>query len=235
MKLQKITKNSQALGLRDRWYKDACAAAHTLDLLGERWSLLVVRELMFGPKRFSDLRACLPGISANILTQRLEGLEASGILIQRTLPAPAKVKVYELTEWGYEAEPIFQALGNFGARSPLHDPTLPFSASSLCLSLRTMFDASQAQGFDHDFALILPVERFVGHFSAEGLTISRSEATDFSFALQGEPPAIAAVIYGGQPLDAAEKDGLVTVAGDRALAQCFVTLFPLPQKAGQRA
>src|SRR6478735_6090294 len=142
MKLEKITNSHR------RRYDDACAAAHALDIVGERWALLVVRELMMGPKRFSDLRASLPGISANVLTQRLEGLEAAGVLTRRKLPPPASAQVYELTPWGYESEPIFQALGRWAARSPSHDPTLPFSAASLLLSLRTMLDPARAGGLD---------------------------------------------------------------------------------------
>src|SRR5437764_2770944 len=138
MKSEKTTDEPSAP--HPRWYEDACAAAHALDLVGERWALLVMRELMFGPKRFSDLRASLPGISASVLTQRLEGLEAAGVLIRRKLPPPASVRVYELTEWGRESEPIFQALGRWASRSPLHDPTLPFSAASLLLPLRTMLE-----------------------------------------------------------------------------------------------
>src|SRR3954468_21365474 len=98
MKSQKVTDAGQAAGKRR--YDDACGTAHALDLVGERWALLVMRELMFGPKRFSDLRAGLPGISANVLTQRLEGLEASGVVMRRRLPPPAAANVYELTEWG---------------------------------------------------------------------------------------------------------------------------------------
>src|SRR5690349_5689975 len=144
MGLEKVTAKTETRSRRH--YEDACAAAHALDLVGERWALLVMRELMLGPKRFSDLRESLPGISANVLTQRLEGLEAAGVLIRRKLPPPASAQVYELTEWGYESEPIFQALGRWAARSPTHDPTLPFSAASLLLSLRTMLDAGRAQG-----------------------------------------------------------------------------------------
>ena len=105
-----------------------------------------MRELMFGPKRFSDLRAGLPGISANVLTQRLEGLEASGLVVRRKLPPPSAANVYELTEWGYESEPIFQVLGRWASRSPAHDPSLPFSAASLLLSLRTMLDPAPGRG-----------------------------------------------------------------------------------------
>src|SRR6187455_2025237 len=133
--------------LSRRTYEDACGAAHALDLVGERWALLVMRELMLGPKRFSDLRSDLPGISANVLTQRLEGLEAAGLLVRRRLPPPASAQVYELTPWGYEAEPIVQSLGKWAARSPAHDPTLPISATSIMLSFRTMFDPARAGDF----------------------------------------------------------------------------------------
>src|SRR5690606_34821577 len=144
MKSEKITKSDKHPAKRS--YDDACAAAHALDLIGERWSLLVMRELMLGPKRFSDLRADLPGVSANVLTQRLEGLEEAGILRKTKLPPPASVQVYELTDWGYESEPILQALGRWAARSPKHDPNLPISTTSFLLSLKTMMDHDRSSG-----------------------------------------------------------------------------------------
>src|SRR4028119_1225535 len=109
MKLEKITEESEVRSRRR--YEDACAAAHALDLVGERWALLVIRELMMGPRRFGDLRASLPGISANVLTQRLEGLEAAGVLVRRKLPPPAAAQAHELTGWGYGGGRIFQAPG----------------------------------------------------------------------------------------------------------------------------
>src|SRR5919112_157797 len=163
MKLQKITDSER--GAAKRRYDDACGTAHALDLIGERWALLVMRELMLGPKRFSDLRADLPGISANTLTQRLEGLEAAGVLVRRKLPPPAAAQVYELTEWGYESEPIFQALGRWAARSPAHDPTLPFSAASFFLSLRTMLDADQARGIEARIGFRLGQETFLAYLA----------------------------------------------------------------------
>lgn len=126
MKLKTITK--KAARRPRRRYDDACGVAHALELIGERWALLVVRELLLGPKRFSDLRADLAGISANILTQRLDQLETAGVLYRRKLPPPASTQVYELTRWGYESEPMIQALGRWAARSPAHDPRLPLSA-----------------------------------------------------------------------------------------------------------
>ena len=107
-----------------------------MDIIGERWALPVMRELMLGPRRFGELKASLRGISANVLTQRLEGLEATGVLKRSRLPPPASVQVYELTPWGYEAGPIFQAMGRWAVKSPTHDPTRPFSAVSLMLSFR---------------------------------------------------------------------------------------------------
>lgn len=227
MKLQKITyaKTSQR-----RHYEDACAAAHALNLVGERWALLVMRELMLGPKRFSDLRASLPGISANVLTQRLEGLEAAGVLARHKLSPPAAAQVYELTEWGYESEPIFQALGRWAARSPAHDPSLPFSAASFLLSLRTMLDPARAQGIDMRVGFRLGAETYLAHLAGGRIGIARSGLDNTDVVLTGAPPVLAAAIYDSQPLDALEAKGVLRIEGDRALAQHFTTLFPLPPK-----
>jgi DNA-binding HxlR family transcriptional regulator len=231
MKLEKITTPSDSRPRRH--YDDACATAHALDLVGERWALLVMRELMLGPKRFSDLRASLPGISANVLTQRLEGLEAAGILVRRRLPPPAATQVYELTEWGYESEPIFQALGRWAARSPAHDPTLPFSTVSLMLSLRTMLDATRAEGIDARIGFRIGDETLVGHLSAGRIAIVRGPLDGADVILAGAAPVLAAAIYGGQPLAALEAGGALRIEGDRALAERFVGLFPLPAKAAR--
>ncbi len=231
MKLEKITQNSETRSRRH--YEDACAAAHALDLVGERWALLVMRELMLGPKRFSDLRESLPGISANVLTQRLEGLEAAGVLLRRKLPPPAASQVYELTEWGYESEPIFQALGRWAARSPAHDPTLPFSAASFFLSLRTMLDPERARGLDARIGFRLAEETFLAHLADGRIEIARGALDKTDLILAGTPPVLAGAIYGGQPLAALESAGVLEIEGSRALAERFVGLFPLPPKAAR--
>ena len=233
MKLEKITESSEAA--RRRHYDDACATAHALDLVGERWALLVMRELMLGPRRFSDLRASLPGISANVLTQRLEGLEAAGILVRRRLPPPAATQVYELTEWGYESEPIFQALGRWAARSPAHDPSLPFSAVSLMLSMRTMLDAARAKDLDARIGFRVGEDTFLARLAGGRIEISRAPLNGVDLVFTGTAPAIAGAVYGGQPLDAMEAAGVLQIEGDRALAERFVTLFPLPSKASRPA
>lgn len=229
MKLEKITSLEKPSAKRS--YDDACAAAHALDLIGERWSLLVMRELMFGPKRFSDLRADLPGVSANVLTQRLEGLEMAGILRKRKLPPPASVQVYELTDWGYESEPILQTLGRWAARSPLHDPNLPISTVSFLLSLRTMIDHNRSAGLNAVIGLHLDGEDFIARLNEAEIRIERGTAQIYDLHFEGSPQALAAVIYGEQALTALENANALKVTGDRALAEKFVTLFPLPDKA----
>jgi DNA-binding HxlR family transcriptional regulator len=223
MKLEKVTKRS---------YDDACGTAHALDLIGERWALLVIRELMLGPKRFSDLRADLPGISANVLTQRLEGLEAAGILAKRKLPPPASAQVYELTEWGYEAEPIIQSMGRWAARSPVHDTSLPLSATSLMLSFRTMFQVERAAGVEVRIGFRFGGEALTATVSDGRLQAERGDPAGADAIVTGTPEAMAAVVYGGQPLAAMEVAGALRVEGDRAAIDRFITLFALPPKVG---
>src|SRR3954449_3055306 len=188
MKLGKIT----------RRYHDACGTAHALDLIGERWALLVMRELMLGPKRFSDLKRDLPGISANVLTQRLEGLESTGLVRRRRLPPPASAQVYELTLWGYEAEPIIETLGRWATRSPAHDPGLPLSATSLMLSFRTMQSAERIGSFEGRIGFRIGEETFVATVAGGHVHTERGEADRADAVFTGSPEAIAALVYGSQ-------------------------------------
>jgi len=229
VQLEKITDSRN--GPSRRRYDDACGTAHALDLIGERWALLVLRELMLGPKRFSDIRADLPGISANTLTQRLEGLEAVGLVVRRRLPPPAAAQVYELTQWGYEAEPIIQTMGRWATRSPAHDPTMPLSATSLMLSFRTMGDPERMKGLKARIGFRIGAETFRVEIADGRMTAERGPAEGADLILAGPAPAIAGAVYGGVPLKALEAEGALNVEGDRALAARFVTLFPLPPKA----
>ena len=229
MKLKKLTDSESTTNKRR--YEDACGTAHALDLVGERWALLVIRELLLGPKRFSDLRADLPGISADTLTQRLEGLEAIGLVLRRRLPPPSSAQVYELTPWGYEAEPIVQTLGRWATRSPGHDPSLPLSGTSLMLSFRTMFAADRARGLKARIGFRIGAETFRVSIAGGRIEAVRGETAGADLVLAGTPPAIAGFVYGGVPLAALEAEGAVTVEGDRRVADRFATLFPLPTKA----
>lgn len=213
-----------------RWYDDACGTALALELVGERWSLLIVRELMFGPRRFGELRAALVGISANILTMRLEGLEAAGILLRRKLPPPANVQVYELTPWGYESETAIQELGRWAVRSPDHDPTLPLSAASLMMSFRTMVNRAWVAERPMTVGFRLGADIFVTRIDGNGVSVRREDPDGAELRIAGDPRAVAALVYGGVPLADAEAAGSVAVHGDRELVARFVTLFPLPPK-----
>jgi DNA-binding HxlR family transcriptional regulator len=120
-----------------RSYGDACGIARALDVVGERWALLVVRELLLGPQRFTDLRHALPGASSNLLTDRLRELDAHGVIHRHRLPPPAGSWVYDLTPWGRELEPIVLALGAWGIRVPLPDGPTTLSATSVLIYLRS--------------------------------------------------------------------------------------------------
>jgi DNA-binding HxlR family transcriptional regulator len=225
MKLQKETSR------HGKWYDDACGTAFALELLGERWALLIIREMMFGGRRFSDLRGGLPSISAKVLTERLEGLERAGVLIRRQLPPPVSAQIYELTDWGYQAEESIQALGRWAACSPDHDPTLPLSAASLMMSFRTMFDARRAKGLALGGVIRVGSESFLADVRGGKLRVERSEVAAPDFAIAAPVAAvIAGAIYGKIAFAELAPAGLV-VTGDTAAALVFVDLFHLPEKA----
>jgi DNA-binding HxlR family transcriptional regulator len=197
-----------------------------MDLIGERWSMPLIRELLLGPRRFSDLKTSLNGISANVLTQRLEGLEAAGVLVRRKLPPPASVQVYELTPWGYEAAPIFQALGRWAVRSPHHDPTRPFSPVSLMLSLRTMLSPVTAGDLKAKIQLVMNGELFFWVRNKKGeIRIGRGEIDEADLTIRGSPSEVAGYVYAGAPLSTLHAEG------DLKLAARLPSLFPMPEKA----
>ena len=228
MKLEKTTKRAKLT--TKRWYDDACGTALAMELVGERWSLLIVRELMFGGRRFGELRASLPGISANVLTMRLEGLERAGILRKRKLPPPASVQIYELTDWGYESETAIQELGRWAVRSPQHDPTLPLSAASIMMSFRTMLSAERAGDLAVTIGFRFGDEVFVGRIEKGKITVRRDDPADADLIFTTDPMTLASVIYGGRPIEDAEGVDSVVLKGDRRIAERFITLFPLSPK-----
>ena len=172
----------------------------------------------------SELRASLDGVSANVLAQRLAGLEEARILIRRKLPPPASVQIYELTAWGYESETAIRELGRWAVRSPSHDPTLPLSAASLMLAARTMY----AGGMTAKVGFRLGAETFVATLTRRRIRIRRTDPIDADATFEGRPQAIAAVIHGGRPLAEAEGDGSLRIVGSRAVAKDYIARFPLP-------
>ncbi len=152
-----------------RSYGEACRFAYALDLVGERWALLVVRELLLGPKRFTDLREGLPHASPNILSERLRELESNGIVRRRELPPPAATHVYELTEWGAELEPIVTRLGAWGARSPVPPESREIGPDSIVLALRSLFDSARADETEETYELRVAGDPYTVGVAAEEL------------------------------------------------------------------
>ena len=222
MQLEKVTKHRQSE--EKKRFDDACGLAHAMELLGERWAMLVLRELAYGPRRFSELRTDLQGISANVLTQRLGELESRGLVRKLKLPPPASVQVYEATTWGLEAIPVIANLGKWAARSPLHNPALRMSHVSVVMSFQTLISPERAAGLDAKIGFRFGDASYLTHVHDGRLDIERRDPEGADVIFTGEPTAIAGVIHGGAPFET------IKVEGDMDLARCFATLFPLPEK-----
>jgi DNA-binding HxlR family transcriptional regulator/putative sterol carrier protein len=214
-----------------RTYGDACGIARALDILGERWALMTVRELLLGPKRFTDLRTGLPHASPNILTQRLRELEQQGIVRKRRLPPPAASQVYELTDRGLEIAPVLDALGTWGSRLPLPGPDATMSFDAHILSFRTLFDPARAEGFDARVELRLGERRFRAVVADGRFEIVEGELADPDAVIASDAGTVLAVAHGRAGLAEAEASGALTITGDRARAERFLGLFPLPEAA----
>jgi DNA-binding HxlR family transcriptional regulator len=214
-----------------RTYGDGCAIAHGLDLVGERWALLVVRELLLGPKRYTDLRRGLPNASPNVLSERLRELEEAGIVRRRKLPPPAGSRVYELTGWGRELEEIVISLGRWAARSPSRPSDAPIGVDSIILALRSRFDSGAAHGLRAGYELRLGEDRFrIGVADGE-IEVARGGADQADATIDTDPGTLATVLWEGRPLADAQRSGEMTIDGDKAAVERFVRLFPMPEPA----
>ncbi|MGH3452664.1 MAG: winged helix-turn-helix transcriptional regulator [Haloechinothrix sp.] len=212
-----------------RTYGDPCGIARALDLVGERWALLVVRELLLGPKRFTDLRAGLPNLSPDVLSQRLRDLEAAGILERRKLAPPAASQVYELTERGHELEPVVIALGRWGSTAPLPPEGIGIGVDSTILGLRTLFDPGAADGLEATVELRLDEHTFSAQVADSSFEVVRGSAQDPDSVLTAAPGTLAALLWQGRALAKAERSDDAEVDGDRRRLERFLRLFPLPR------
>ena len=193
--------------------------------------MLVVRELLLGPKRFTDLRAGLPGASPNVLAQRLRELEGAGVVRRRKLPPPAASRVYELTEWGEELEPVIVSLGRWGARSVAKPQDAALGVDSLILSFRTMFEPRAAKGLEASYELRLGEDLFRAEVADGGFEISRGAAEGPDAIVETDHGTLAALVYDGRNLAEALHSGDVSIGGDESAVKRFLTLFPLPDPA----
>ncbi len=217
--------------MSSRSYRDRCGVARALDVVGERWALLVVRELLLGPKRFTDLRAGLPRVTPDVLAQRLRELEAAELVRRDGLPPPAASRVYALTPAGLELEPVVLALGRWGSRRAFPDGDAVFGADSAVLGLKTLFDAGADAELDARIELRLDAQRYAARVAGSGFAVARGEADAPDAVIETDPGTLAAVLWHGAALTSTLRSGALRISGDRRVAERFLALFPLPAGA----
>lgn len=209
-----------------RLYDDGCGVAHAMNLIGERWAVLVVRDLLLGPKRFTDLQAGLPGAGPNILSQRLRDLETAGVLRRSTLPPPWGTRVYELTDWGALLAPILSALGRWGNACPTIPPTGPVGADSLMLGLRTAFQPA-AVPWTATYDIGVGDNRFTVDIADGQLDIRRGPADRADATITTDTDTLAAILRGQDTLAHAIKQKTMTTSGDhQAVKRLFAATSP---------
>jgi DNA-binding HxlR family transcriptional regulator len=204
-----------------RRYEDGCGVAHALDMIGERWSLLIVRDLLLGPKRFTDLQAGLPGAGPNILAQRLRDLQETGVVRRHTLPPPAGSRVYELTEWGAQLGPVIALLGRWGATSPVIPRQGEFGADSIMVALRSSFTARPDDPWTAAYEIRLGRDRFALRVVDGALVeASRGEHHERPDAVvETDPGTLGELMSGALTVAGAADARRLTLTGDAAAAQ----------------
>jgi len=214
-----------------RRYGDPCGIARALDVVGERWAVLVVRELMFGPRRFGQIADGLPGLSPNVLSQRLRELEADGLVRRSTLPPPASVAVYELTERGRALEPVLVELGRWGSATP-RSTTRDLSPAAILFSLRTLFDPGV--GGRVTYGLQLAGEWYGVEVDGPTIRVTRGRPAGAVASLSTDVATLRQVTMLGSKVRDAEQSGRLIVEGDRRAAARFPKYFRRPQPAPAR-
>jgi DNA-binding HxlR family transcriptional regulator len=194
---------------------------------------MVVRELLLGPKRFTDVRAGLPHVSPDVLAQRLRDLEQAGVVHHRRLPPPYGSQVYELTARGRALEPVLIELGRWGgANAPPPCEDMCMSLDAYVVSLRTLFDPQRAGDFSARVELRLGEERFRVVVADGQIDAGRGELPGADAVIETDDPAVLLdVLHGHRPLAAALATGTLRLSGDKRRAKRFTQLFPLPQPA----
>lgn len=220
---------NDAAALRLR-YDEGCLAAHALNVIGDRWSLLVVRELLLKPKRFQAIRAGLPGISASVLSQRLSALTVAGVVQH-----DPELGAYALTPSGHALRPVLIALCHWGSQHPGHDPRRFISPTALMISMSGKIDRSAARASGLVAGMATERESFTLRPDRQGgLIIAPGLQAGRDFTLSGTGNTLARAVYGSRPVGALVAEGAVTLEGDAAKAQAFADLFNvrrLPDRA----
>jgi DNA-binding HxlR family transcriptional regulator len=210
--------------MQRRSYGDPCGVARALDAVGERWALLVVRELLLGPKRFSALHRGLGAASQNVLAQRLRELEADGIVRRRRLGPPAASWVYELTEEGSALEPVLIALGRWGRGRPMTSDA-QLSVDALVLALETTLDPAAAGDLETSLDLRVDDDRLEVTVAGGRLCVTRASAREPDATLRTDVPTLRELAFRKRRLDDAAAAGTVAIEGDRAAVQRLLDAF----------
>lgn len=209
-----------------RNYREYCAIARSLDLLGQRWTLLIVRDLFLGPQRYTDLQAGLPGIASDILTARLRTLEDEGLVRRRELPPPAPATVYELTDSGRGLAPLIRALGEVGLTllgTP--EPGQPVNPSPVVMSLNLTFRGDEARGLTETYGLELGGQSFSVEVDQDAVRTRRGAPASPAATLRTDPRTLVGLLRGETTTTAAEAEGELEVEGDRAALGRFAAMF----------
>lgn len=210
-------------------YDEGCLGAHALNAIGDRWALLVVRELMFAPKRFQMIRAGMPGITASVLTQRLAQLTQGGIVAHDEV-----LGIYTLTDLGRALHPMLTELCRWALLLPGHDPARHISISALMISISATVDRARAAGRTLRAGFLSGHEGFEVTLSPDGLPLVRAvRAPAGDFVLEGRGNNLAAAVYGPPPAALAAA-GRIALHGDPAAAQEFTSLFSLTPQISPR-
>lgn len=216
--------------MKDRSYNQYCGLAYALDIVGERWTLLIIRELIAGPRRFKDLMAGLPDISTNLLAERLKHLEQQGLLCRRVLPPPAGSTVYALTPLGLALEKTLLELGKWGSQfvppSPEGDALLP--VGSYALTLKTFFRPQLAQGVNETYELHIGNEVLQVQIKEGEIYIRQGATRQADAIFQTDMPSYLRLLQRQLPAEEAISKGLVRVEGDPGALSRFVNLCGLP-------
>ena len=213
--------------MAQRSYADACGAALAMDVVGERWALLVVRELIFGPKRFRDLRAGLPNASQNVLSQRLRELEESGIVRRTELGPPVSAHVYELTDRGHQLEPVLIALSRWGASQHSPDEST-MSTDAFMLLLKALYRPQPAGTPPLAVTIAVGADAFAIDVLPAGVSVARGTHASADLSLKAGVDTLRALIFTNRDVEDAIAAGDLAVDGDLAVARRFLTLFGAP-------
>jgi len=209
-----------------RPYQQYCPVAHSLELVGERWSLLIVRDLLKGPKRYSDLITGLPGLGTNILAGRLKELEGGGVVQKRKLPPPANVNVYELTEYGTGLQEVIAALGRWGFRSLGPPPAdCPMPEGWLVQGAKTLFDPVRAKGLDESYEVRCGNEIATIRVSAGAIEAETGGSDDVDAVFELDAGTLFALATGEMEPNDAIAHGLARVEGDAEALGRFISIF----------